>query len=112
MPYAGDVWSRLDSMVSTRERVLDAPAGFVLKDDRRCLIRAKRSVEALANKKNLTMAQVALAWIMSKQVSAPVVGTTNLNLEELVAAVNIKLDEENTKYLEESYAPQAIFEHS
>ncbi|KAG8712316.1 hypothetical protein FRC11_000482 [Ceratobasidium sp. 423] len=73
-----------------------------------------RRVEALAKKKNLTMAQVALAWVMSKdQVSAPVMGTTNLsNLEELVTAVNIKLDEEEVKYLEEPYAPQAIFGHS
>ncbi|KAJ1308429.1 hypothetical protein OPQ81_004134 [Rhizoctonia solani] len=51
------------------------------------------AVEALAKKKNLTIAQVTLAWIMSKdQVSVPVVGTTNLsNLEELVAAVNVNL---------------------
>ncbi|CAE6532271.1 unnamed protein product [Rhizoctonia solani] len=58
-----------------------------------------RRVEILAKKKDLTMAQVALAWIISKdQVSAPVVGTTNLNnLEELVTAVNIKLDEEEIK---------------
>ncbi|CAE6404697.1 unnamed protein product [Rhizoctonia solani] len=73
-----------------------------------------RRVESLAKKKNLTMAQVALAWVMSKdQVSAPIIGTTNLkNLEELVAVVNVKLDEEEIKYLEEPYAPQAIFGHS
>ncbi|CAE6386102.1 unnamed protein product [Rhizoctonia solani] len=73
-----------------------------------------RRVESLAKKKNLTMAQVALAWVMSKdQVSAPIVGTTNIkNLEELIAAVSVKLDDEEIKHLEEPYAPQAIFGHS
>lgn len=48
------------------------------------------SVEALAKKKNISMAQVALAWCLSKDpVSAPIVGTTNLsNLEDLIGEPN------------------------
>jgi len=73
-----------------------------------------RRVEALAKKKNISMAQIALAWCMSKDpVSAPIVGTTNLsNLEDLVGAVDVTLTEEEIKELEEPYAPQAVFGHS
>jgi len=43
-----------------------------------------------------------------KGVTAPIVGTTSLkNLEELIAAVHIKLSDDETKYLEEPYAPMA-----
>jgi aryl-alcohol dehydrogenase-like predicted oxidoreductase len=42
--------------------------------------------ETIAKARGISMAQVALAWILSKeQVSAPIVGTTSLdNLKELV----------------------------
>lgn len=44
------------------------------------------SVEELAKKKGASMAQISLAWIMSKPgVSAPIIGTTNLsNLEDIL----------------------------
>jgi aryl-alcohol dehydrogenase-like predicted oxidoreductase len=44
------------------------------------------NVEAIAKKKGVSMAQVALAWLMSKDgVSAPIVGTTSLdNLKDLL----------------------------
>ena len=43
-------------------------------------------VEEIAQKKNASMAQVALAWIMSKPgVTAPIIGTTSLkNLEDIL----------------------------
>ncbi|QRW12193.1 aldo/keto reductase family protein [Ceratobasidium sp. AG-Ba] len=72
-----------------------------------------RRVEAVAKKKGASMAQVALAWCMSKDpVAAPIVGTTSLkNLEDLVAAIDVKLTEEEVGYLEEPYAPQSILGH-
>jgi len=70
-------------------------------------------VEKIAKEKGISMAQVALAWVLSRDgVSAPIVGTTSLkNLEELLGAVNIKLTEEEIKQLEEPYQPQAVFGH-
>lgn len=45
-------------------------------------------------------------------ITAPIVGTTKLdNLREIVEAVNIKLTDEEIKYLEEPYKPQPIFGH-
>jgi len=73
-----------------------------------------RRVEELSKKKDCSMAQIALAWVMSKdRVSAPIVGTTSLdNLKDTIAAIKIKLSEEDIKYLEEPYRPQAINGHS
>ncbi|OSC96863.1 Aldo/keto reductase [Trametes coccinea BRFM310] len=70
-------------------------------------------VEELAKKKNATMAQVALAWILSKPgVSAPIIGTTSIeNLEDLLGSFDVKLSEDEIKYLEEPYAPMPIVGH-
>ena len=80
----------------------DAPATDAVVD--RC--------EEIAKKLNLTMAQVALGWVMAKS-DAPIVGTTSLkNLEDLISAVNVKLSDEDIKALEEPYLPRGIFGHS
>ncbi|KAJ7077131.1 Aldo/keto reductase [Mycena belliarum] len=70
-------------------------------------------VEEIAKKRGISMAQVSVAWILSKDaVSAPIVGTTSLaNLYDAVAAVHVKLTEEELKYLDEPYQPMAISGH-
>ncbi|ESK90783.1 aryl-alcohol dehydrogenase [Moniliophthora roreri MCA 2997] len=70
-------------------------------------------VEEIAKKKGVSMAQVALAWSMAKDgVSAPIVGTTSIeNLMDLIGALDVKLTEEEMKYLEAPYEPQAVFGH-
>ncbi|KAH8925487.1 aryl-alcohol dehydrogenase [Atractiella rhizophila] len=54
-----------------------------------------KAVEEIAKERNLTMAQVAFAWVANKKgVSAPIVGTTKIeSLRELAKAVHIKLTE-------------------
>ncbi|KAJ3992977.1 NADP-dependent oxidoreductase domain-containing protein [Lentinula boryana] len=71
-------------------------------------------VEEIAKKKNAKMAQIAIAWVMARDgVTAPIIGTTSLdNLDELLAAVDIKLSEDDMKYLEELYEPRSIIGHS
>jgi len=70
-------------------------------------------VEELAKKKDVSMAQVSIAWSLSKDVvSAPIVGTTSMkNLEDIIGAVNVSLTPDEIKYLEEPYLPVAIFGH-
>ncbi|KAF4611738.1 hypothetical protein D9613_003720 [Agrocybe pediades] len=70
-------------------------------------------VEEVAKKRGISMAQVAIAWIISKEgVTAPIVGTTSLkNLEDIIKGLEVKLTEEEVKYLEEPYTPQAILGH-
>ncbi|OSC96864.1 oxidoreductase [Trametes coccinea BRFM310] len=70
-------------------------------------------VEEIAKKKGVSMAQISLAWIMSKPgVTAPIIGTTSLkNLEDILGALDVKLTEDEIKYLEEPYKPVPIAGH-
>ncbi|KAH9857684.1 Aldo/keto reductase [Lenzites betulinus] len=67
-------------------------------------------VEEIAKKKGVSMAQIATAWTLSKPgVTAPIIGTTSLkNLEDIIGAIEVKLTEEEIKYLEEPYKPSEI----
>ncbi|KAI0948812.1 hypothetical protein AcV7_009457 [Taiwanofungus camphoratus] len=70
-------------------------------------------VEQVAKKKGIRMAQVAIAWALSKPgVTAPIVGTTSLdNLKDIIGAASVTLTEDEIKYLEEPYQPQSILGH-
>ncbi|KAJ3557517.1 hypothetical protein NM688_g1431 [Phlebia brevispora] len=70
-------------------------------------------VEELAKKRGVSMAQIAIAWTLSKDgVTAPIVGTTNLeNLKDVLDGVHVKLTEEEITYLEEPYRPLNVAGH-
>ncbi|RXW21590.1 hypothetical protein EST38_g4272 [Candolleomyces aberdarensis] len=73
------------------------------------------SVEQIAKKYGVTMAQVSLARVMSRPgVTAPIVGTTSSldNLKDLLGAVHVKLTDEDKKELEEAYQPRGLFGHT
>ena len=67
---------------------------------------AERVVET-AQRLGKTPAQIALAWLVGKpEVQAPVVGVSRVEqLEQLVAACDIELEESDVAYLEELYRP-------
>ena len=67
-------------------------------------------VKELAEKKKVTMAQVSLAWVLSKPlVASPVIGCTKISqLEELCQVFKVKLSPEDIKFLEELYVPHKI----
>ena len=71
------------------------------------------SIEKLAKRKGASMAQVALAWVLSKPgVTAPIVGTTSLaNLEDLLGALDVVMTDEDVKFVEEAYRPLPIAGH-
>ncbi len=65
-------------------------------------------VAELADKRGVTMTEVSLAWLLTK-VTSPVVGATKLNhVDGAVKAVDLKLTEEETAYLEEPYVPHPL----
>ncbi|KAJ1305388.1 hypothetical protein OPQ81_000403 [Rhizoctonia solani] len=70
-------------------------------------------VEKIAKSRGISMAQVALAWVLSKDyTSAPIVGITNIkNFEDTIGAIDVKLTEDEIKLLEEPYTPQGIVGH-
>jgi len=66
-------------------------------------------VKQIAEKRGVARATVALAWLLHKGVSAPIIGATKLNhLEDAVAAVHFKLEPEEITSLEELYKPRRL----
>jgi len=64
-------------------------------------------VSEVAEKRGLPMAQVALAWMLSKPiVTAPIIGATKPHhLEDAIAALSVHLSPEEIQRLEETYQP-------
>jgi 1-deoxyxylulose-5-phosphate synthase len=72
-----------------------------------------QAVADVADKRGISRAQVALAWLLSKPViSAPIVGvTSSAQLDDALGAVSVKLTAEEVEQLEEPYEPHAIAGH-
>lgn len=70
-------------------------------------------VVALAGRRGVKPVQVALAWLLHQPgVVAPIIGATRLeHLEDAVAALEIRLSEEERKELEEPYKPHRVLGH-
>ena len=63
----------------------------------------------VATARGLPHSQIALAWLLAKGVTAPIVGATKMqHLEDAVAAVEVKLSDEEVRKLEEPYVPHAV----
>ena len=69
---------------------------------------------AIAGRRGVSPAQIALAWLLSKPgVTSPIVGASKpVHLEEAVAALAIRLEDDEVKALEEPYRPHGILGHS
>jgi 1-deoxyxylulose-5-phosphate synthase len=67
-------------------------------------------VAALAVKRSLPRAQIALAWVLGKSfVSAPIVGASKPHhLDDTVASLDVRLTPEEMEFLEEPYVPHAV----
>jgi len=67
-------------------------------------------VERIANERGVSMAQIALAWVLSKRdVTAPIVGATKVHhLTDAVAALDITLSAEEIEALEARYTAKAV----
>lgn len=66
-------------------------------------------VEEIAKSKGVAMAQVATAWVLSKG-ACPVMGLESVErIDQAVAAVKVKLSEEEVAALEAPYVPKVPF---
>jgi len=67
-------------------------------------------VYEVAEARGLPMAQVAIAWMLTKPVvTAPIIGATKPHhLEDAVAAVSVQLTPEEIQQLEETYQPHPV----
>lgn len=66
------------------------------------------SIQKLADGRGVPMAQIALAWLLSKPaVACPIVGATRSeHLQDAVAALEVRLTHDQTAALEEPYTAQ------
>jgi 1-deoxyxylulose-5-phosphate synthase len=67
-------------------------------------------VGSIAARRNIPRAQVALAWLLQKpEITAPIVGATKAeHLRDAVAALDVKLTEDEVKVLEAPYVPHPV----
>ncbi|KAG8943125.1 hypothetical protein FRC04_003205 [Tulasnella sp. 424] len=77
------------------------------------VLEINKKIAEIAEKREISMAQVALAWSLSKPfISAPIVGTTSLDkLKDLVAGIHVKLTEEEIKTIDDLYRSRAVEGH-
>jgi aryl-alcohol dehydrogenase-like predicted oxidoreductase len=78
----------------------------VLEGDRQII----EEVGHIATRRNVSRAQVALAWVLQKpEITAPIIGATRPeHLQDAVAALDVKLSDEEVKALEAPYAPHPV----
>jgi aryl-alcohol dehydrogenase-like predicted oxidoreductase len=64
----------------------------------------------IASRRDVSRAQVALAWLLGKSpITAPIVGATQpQHLQDAVAALDVKLTDEEVKALEAPYVPHPV----
>ncbi|KAF8271057.1 Aldo/keto reductase [Lactarius quietus] len=69
-------------------------------------------VEEISKKRGISMANVALAWSLTR-VTAPIIGSTSIkNLEELINGTEITLTQEEIQYLDEPYKARSVMGHT
>jgi aryl-alcohol dehydrogenase-like predicted oxidoreductase len=70
------------------------------------------AVQELAKQKGVSPAQIALAWLLHRGVTAPIIGATKSeHVDDAISAIDIKLDEGEMARLEEKYVPHPILGH-
>jgi len=71
------------------------------------------AVADVAKARDLPMAQVALAWMLHREVvTAPIIGATKPgHIEDAVAAVEVELTDEEIAALEAPYVPHPVLGH-
>lgn len=68
-----------------------------------------KRVAELAERKNATMTQIALAWHFAKGVASPIIGATKVKyIEDAAGSFDVKLTDEDIAYIEEPYVPHKI----
>ncbi|KAG8911069.1 hypothetical protein FRC01_005945, partial [Tulasnella sp. 417] len=107
-PNAGGALARpLTAQTERSEGDIYAKAGPVIP----FLPAMNSKIEEIAKNRGISMAQVVLAWSLSKDfVTAPIVGTTSLDkLRDSVGAIQVRLTEEEVNSIDELYQSRAVF---
>src|SRR5882762_9812808 len=109
-PLARGRLARPFNAEATNRSQKDQFGAFIYKDiaegDRKII----DEVGKIASKRGVPRAQVALAWMLGKSViTAPIIGATKPeHLKDAVAALDVKLTEEEVTALEAPYVPHPV----
>lgn len=109
-PYSALAGGRLSRPIgeTTKRFEQDAYAKFKYDATAEADEKIIKRVQELASKRNVTMTEISLAWLLTK-VAAPVVGATKVShIDGAVNAVKLKLSQSEIEYLEELYVPHAL----
>ena len=108
-PLADGRLSRMDWQANTLRSKTDQFAMSKYDNTQKIDTSIVMRVHEVADKYNVTMTQIALAWQFAKGVSAPIIGVTKIKyLDDTVGALNVKLTKEDIIYLDELYEPHRI----
>jgi aryl-alcohol dehydrogenase-like predicted oxidoreductase len=76
-------------------------------------LRVLEQLGALAKQKGVSNATLAYAWLLHKGVTAPIIGATKLpHIEQAVAALDVRLTDDEAALLEAPYEPHPVIGHS
>ena len=108
-PLAAGRLSRLEWTANTNRSRTDRTAvskyDSTQENDYKIVLR----VNEIAEKYNVTMTQIALAWQLAKGVASPIIGATKEKyFDDAVGALNVRLADDDLSYLEELYAPHKV----
>ncbi|MFT4005521.1 MAG: aldo/keto reductase [Lacrimispora sp.] len=108
-PLAAGRLSRLEWKANTNRSRTDRTAvskyDSTQENDYKIVLR----VNEIAEKYNVTMTQIALAWQLAKGVASPIIGATKEKyFDDAVGALNVRLADDDLSYLEELYAPHKV----
>ena len=110
-PYSSLAGGRLSKRPGETSKRLEEDAYAKFKYDATAEADARiiARVAELADKRNVSMTEISLAWLLTK-VTSPVVGATKFSLMQTGAAkaVDLELTADEISYLEEMYVPHAL----
>ncbi|CCC72153.1 hypothetical protein NCAS_0J01740 [Naumovozyma castellii] len=90
--------------VTSERKNFDPRLASISDDDKEIIGR----VEKIAKDKDISMAMVSTAWVLSKRF-LPIVGMSKMErIDEAVKAIKVTLTQEEIKYLEEAYKPKPL----
>jgi aryl-alcohol dehydrogenase (NADP+) len=111
-PMARGFFARRRSELETARSRTDAFAAqlYFREEDFAVADRARE----IGQERGMTGSQIALAWLLNKpHITAPIIGATKMeHLDQAVAALEIKLTEDEVKRLEDPYKPHPVLGHS
>jgi aryl-alcohol dehydrogenase-like predicted oxidoreductase len=108
-PLAAGRLSRAEWKADTKRSMTDKTAVSKYDSTQEMDYNIVLRVQELAQKYEVTMTQISLAWQLAKGITAPIIGATKAKyFDDAVGVFAVKLTDEDITYLEEPYVPHKI----